>query len=101
MRLALQTAMTMSLIWMPWHRTISIRNPWAFMQNGPEMLRYFADRTPVRLRAFADFPDYQPYAPGARPDGGRSPDNEAFCFEELGGPRASTPARWPIPCAEA
>lgn len=57
---------------------------WAFMQNGPEMLRYFADRTPVRLRAFADFPDYQPYAPGARPDGGRSLDNEAFCFEELG-----------------
>ena len=38
---------------------------WAFMQNGPEMLRYLADKTPVRLRAFTDFPDYQPYAPGA------------------------------------
>jgi len=59
-------------------------NLWAFMQNGPEMLRYFAEKTPVRLRAFADFPDYQPYAPGAKPDGGRSLDNEAFCFEELG-----------------
>ncbi|MCX7282689.1 MAG: FAD-binding protein [Novosphingobium sp.] len=57
---------------------------WAFMQNGPEMLRYFAEKTPVRLRAFADFPDYQPYSPGAKPDGGRSLDNEAFCFEELG-----------------
>ena len=57
---------------------------WAFMQNGPEMLRYLADKTPVRLRAFSDLPDYQPYSPGAKPDGGRSLDNEAFCFEQLG-----------------
>lgn len=57
---------------------------WAFMQNGPEMLRYLADKTPVRLRAFTDFPDYQPYSPGAKPDGGRSLDNEAFSFERLG-----------------
>ncbi|WP_225205553.1 FAD-dependent oxidoreductase [Novosphingobium huizhouense] len=57
---------------------------WAFMQNGPEMLRYFADKTPVRLVSFTDFPDYQPYAPGAKPDGGRSLDNEAFSFERLG-----------------
>lgn len=57
---------------------------WAFMQNGPEMLRYLADKTPVRLRAFKDFPDYQPYSPGAKPDGGRSLDNEAFSFERLG-----------------
>jgi 3-oxosteroid 1-dehydrogenase len=56
----------------------------AFMESGPEMLRYFADKTPVRLQAFADFPDYQPYMPGAKPDGGRSLDNEAFCFERLG-----------------
>ncbi|WP_221794475.1 FAD-dependent oxidoreductase [Aquisediminimonas sediminicola] len=57
---------------------------WSFMQNGPEMLRYLADKTPVRLRAFTDFPDYQPYSPGAKPDGGRSLDNEAFSFERLG-----------------
>jgi 3-oxosteroid 1-dehydrogenase len=57
---------------------------WAFMESGPEMIRYFADKTPVRLRAFTDFPDYQPYMPGAKPDGGRSLDNEAFCFERLG-----------------
>ncbi|MEY2943894.1 MAG: hypothetical protein RLY97_1908 [Pseudomonadota bacterium] len=56
----------------------------AFMESGPELIRYLADKTPVRLRAFADFPDYQPYAPGAKPDGGRSLDNEAFCFEQLG-----------------
>jgi succinate dehydrogenase/fumarate reductase flavoprotein subunit len=57
---------------------------WSFMQNGPEMLRYLADKTPVRLHAFADFPDYQPYAPGAKPDGGRSLDNAAFSFARLG-----------------
>jgi 3-oxosteroid 1-dehydrogenase len=56
----------------------------AFMEKGPEMIRYLADKTPVRLEAFADFPDYQPYMPGAKPDGGRSLDNEAFSFERLG-----------------
>lgn len=56
----------------------------AFMEGGPEMVRYLADKTPVRLTAFKDFPDYQSYAPGAKPDGGRSLDNEAFCFERLG-----------------
>ncbi len=57
---------------------------WAFMQNGPEMLRYLDEKTPVRLHAFTDFPDYQPYAPGAKPDGGRSLDNAAFSFARLG-----------------
>ena len=57
---------------------------WAFMENGPEMIRYFADKTPVRFQCFKDFPDYQPYVPGAKADGGRSLDNEAFCFERLG-----------------
>jgi 3-oxosteroid 1-dehydrogenase len=56
----------------------------AFMEKGPELIRYLADRTPVRFHAYADFPDYQPYMPGAKPDGGRSLDNEAFSFERLG-----------------
>lgn len=56
----------------------------AFMEKGPEMLRYLADKTPVRLHVFTDFPDYQPYVPGARPDGGRSLDNAAFSFDRLG-----------------
>ena len=56
----------------------------AFMETGPEMIRWFEDHTPVRFHAFADFPDYQPYMPGAKPDGGRSLDNEAFSFERLG-----------------
>lgn len=56
----------------------------AFMESGPEMIRYFADRTPVRFHAYEDFPDYQPYMPGAKAHGGRSLDNEAFSFEQLG-----------------
>lgn len=56
----------------------------AFMEKGPELIRYLAEKTPVRLHAFADFPDYQPYMPGAKADGGRSLDNDAFSFERLG-----------------
>ncbi|KHK91787.1 FAD-dependent oxidoreductase [Novosphingobium malaysiense] len=56
----------------------------AFMESGPEMIRYFAEKTPVRFHVFTDFPDYQPYMPGAKPDGGRSLDNAAFSFERLG-----------------
>lgn len=56
----------------------------AFLESGPEMIRYFMEKTPVRFHAYPDFPDYQPYLPGAKPDGGRSLDNEAFSFEQLG-----------------
>lgn len=56
----------------------------AFLDGGPEMIRFLRDKTPVRLHAFPDFPDYQSYLPGAKPDGGRSLDNAAFAFEQLG-----------------
>ena len=56
----------------------------AFMEGGPAMIRYLADSTPVSLHVFTEFPDYQPYMPGAKPDGGRSLDNKAFPFEQLG-----------------
>jgi 3-oxosteroid 1-dehydrogenase len=56
----------------------------AFMESGPEMIRYFADKTPVRFHTYPGFPDYQPYAPGAKAHGGRSLDNDAFPFEQLG-----------------
>jgi len=64
--------------------TLDPETLWAFMQTGPELIRYLTDKTPVRFHAYADFPDYQPYMPGAKPDGGRSLDNEAFSFELLG-----------------
>lgn len=56
----------------------------AFLEGGPELIRYLIEKTPVRFHAYADFPDYQPYLPGAKPDGGRSLDNEAFSFATLG-----------------
>ena len=56
----------------------------AFLESGPEMIRYFAERTPVRFHVYPGFPDYQPYMPGAKADGGRSLDNDAFSFERLG-----------------
>jgi 3-oxosteroid 1-dehydrogenase len=55
-----------------------------FLDSGPEMIRYLADKTPVRLQSFVDFPDYQPAAVGAMRNGGRSLDNEVFAFEKLG-----------------
>ena len=57
----------------------------AFMEKGPELIRYLADKTPVRFHAYADFPDYQPYMPGAKPDGGRSRwTTTRFRYERLG-----------------
>lgn len=56
----------------------------AFLDEGPEMLRWFEAKTPVRLRLFPGFPDYQSWAEGAKAYGGRSLDNEVFPFAELG-----------------
>lgn len=55
-----------------------------FLEGGPEMVRFLADHTPVRLRLFTGFPDYQPNLIGAKPHGGRSLDPEAYPFDELG-----------------
>ena len=56
----------------------------AYLESGPEMVRFLADHTPAKLRHFTGFPDYQPNVPGAKPHGGRSLDNDVFAFEELG-----------------
>jgi hypothetical protein len=55
-----------------------------FLEGGPEMVRFLAEHTPLRLRLFTGFPDYQPNMIGAKPHGGRSLDPEAFPFDELG-----------------
>lgn len=55
-----------------------------FLVGGPEMVRYLADKTPVRLQTLTGFPDYQPQMPGALEEGGRSLDNDVFPFVELG-----------------
>ena len=56
----------------------------AYLESGPEMVRFLADHTPARLRSFTGFPDYQPNIVGAKPHGGRSLDNDVFPFDELG-----------------
>ena len=55
-----------------------------FLEGGPEMVRFLAEHTPVRLRLFTGFPDYQPNMVGAKAGGGRSLDPEAYPFDELG-----------------
>jgi 3-oxosteroid 1-dehydrogenase len=55
-----------------------------FLEGGPEMVRFIADHTPVQLRLFTGFPDYQPNVVGALAHGGRSLDPSAFPFDELG-----------------
>ena len=56
----------------------------AFVDAGPEMVRWLEARTPVTFSAMAGFPDYHPEHPGGRPDGGRSLECPLFPFEELG-----------------
>jgi len=56
----------------------------AFLDCGPEMTRFLADRTPVRLELYPGFPDYQPDVVGAKQHGSRSLDNAVFPFEALG-----------------
>ncbi len=56
----------------------------AFLEEGPEMLRWFDEKTPVTLRLFEGFPDYQSWAEGAKEHGSRSLDNDVFPFAELG-----------------
>lgn len=56
----------------------------AYLECGPQMIRFMADHTPAKLRHFRGFPDYQPTIVGAKPHGGRSLDNDVFAFEELG-----------------
>ena len=72
--------------------TLEPENVGAFLDAGPEMLRYFDEKTPVRLKLFPGFPDYQPNAVGGKMHGSRSLDNEAFPFDELG-----TWAKWVNP----
>ena len=55
-----------------------------FLEGGPEMIKFLDEKTPVNVKPFLDFPDYQPDAPGAMTFGGRSLDNEVFAFEDLG-----------------
>src|SRR5210317_1207649 len=56
----------------------------AFLDAGPEMMRWLEDNTPVQFRPIAEFPDYHAEHPGGKPDGGRAVDCPLYPFDELG-----------------
>ena len=56
----------------------------AYVDTGPEMLRWFEDNTPVRFAIVESFPDYHPEHPGGSAAGGRSLECPLFPFDELG-----------------
>lgn len=65
----------------------------AFLKNGPEMLRFFEEKTRFRCNLY-QYPDYHPDAPGGVMRG-RSVVPEAFDIRELGDamPRLRKPLR--------
>jgi 3-oxosteroid 1-dehydrogenase len=56
----------------------------AFVDGGPEMLRWLEDNTPVRFEIVEQFPDYHPENPGGKTGGGRSMECPLFPFGDLG-----------------
>ena len=56
----------------------------AYVDTGPEMLRWFEDHTPVMFEIVESFPDYHPEHPGGSVTGGRSLECPLFDFNELG-----------------
>ncbi len=57
----------------------------AYVDGGPEMMRWLEADTPVQFELVDGFPDYHPERPGGKPEGGRSLECPLFAFEELGG----------------
>lgn len=55
----------------------------AFLDNGPEMVRFFERETALKFEARAYSPDYQPEQPGAS-KGGRTIDPAPYDGNELG-----------------
>ena len=56
----------------------------AYVDGGPEMLRWLEDNTPVVFDVVDDFPDYHPEHPGGKTGGGRSLECPLFAFGVLG-----------------
>ena len=56
----------------------------AFVDNGPQALRYIHENTPCEFSLLATYPDYHPEHPGGLPGGGRSVDNLVFPYPSLG-----------------
>jgi succinate dehydrogenase/fumarate reductase flavoprotein subunit len=56
----------------------------AFVDAGPQVVRWLETHTPVRFAVIPGFPDYHPEHPGGKPGGGRSLECPLFAFAELG-----------------
>ncbi len=56
----------------------------AYVDTGPEMVRWFEANTPVVFEIVENFPDYHPEHPGGSTTGGRSLECPLFGFDELG-----------------
>ncbi|MBI1179706.1 MAG: FAD-dependent oxidoreductase [Alphaproteobacteria bacterium] len=56
----------------------------AFVDTGPEMVRWMEEHTPVQFRIVEGFPDYHPEFPCGKTEGGRSMECPLFSFRELG-----------------
>lgn len=56
----------------------------AYVDAGPEMVRFLEAKTPVQFYAVDGMPDYHPEFPGGSPGGGRTLECPIFSFQELG-----------------
>ena len=56
----------------------------AYIDRGPEMIRYLETHTPLRFHLAEGYPDYHPEHPGGLAQGGRSLDPDLFAFSALG-----------------
>ncbi len=56
----------------------------AYVDVGPDMVRWFEANTPVSFEIVENFPDYHPEHPGGSTTGGRSLECPLFAFGELG-----------------
>jgi 3-oxosteroid 1-dehydrogenase len=66
------------------HGMIDERMAAAYIDTGPEMVRFLEERTPVEFYTIPDFPDYHPEFPGGKPQGGRTLECPPFPYGELG-----------------
>ena len=56
----------------------------AYVDTGPDMVRWFEANTPVTFEIVESFPDYHPEHPGGSTTGGRSLECPLFDFGRLG-----------------
>ncbi|MGM0579550.1 MAG: FAD-dependent oxidoreductase [Bacteroidota bacterium] len=56
----------------------------SLIDNGPKMVKYIEEKTPLKFKLIKDYPDYHPDWEGGKPKGGRSLESGLFDTNELG-----------------